>query len=97
MEHVYTPYTHEEAIAAFHAKAQPWTPESNTWLTMGITEQSSGEKLGSIGLKIVNRQANIAEVGFMIKQSAQGRGFAGEALSLVKDYAFTQLGYQDST
>ena len=32
MEHVYTPFTLEQATAAFEAKSRPWTPDSDTWL-----------------------------------------------------------------
>jgi len=91
MEHVYAPCTYEEATEAFIAKSKPWSRESDDWLSFGISEISSGEKLGSIGLKITCHKANIAEVGFMIKPSAQGKGFAGEALKLFKHYAFLNL------
>jgi RimJ/RimL family protein N-acetyltransferase len=91
MEHVYDPCSYEEANEAFIAKSQPWSMESDGWLSFGISEVATSEKLGSIGLKITNHEAKIAEVGFMIKPSAQGKGFAGEALSLVKDYALSEL------
>ena len=48
MEHVYTPFTYDEAKAAFEAKAQPWSETSDSWFTLGITELSTGEKLGSL-------------------------------------------------
>ena len=54
-------------------------------------ERKSGEKLGNIGIKITDHDAKIAETGFMIKPGAQGKGFAGEALALVKAYVFNQL------
>jgi len=91
MEHVYDPCSYEEANEAFTAKSQPWSMESDGWLSFGISEVTTGEKLGNIGLKITNHEAMIAEVGFMIKPSAQGKGFAGEALNLVKDYALSEL------
>ncbi|OUR80072.1 GNAT family N-acetyltransferase [Colwellia psychrerythraea] len=91
MEHVYTPFTYDESTAAFEVKSQPWSKTSDSWFTLGITEISSGEKLGSIGIKIVNHEAKIGEVSFMMKPSAQGKGFASEALSLLKDYAFAEL------
>lgn len=91
MEHVYNPLTYDEAKVAFEAKAQLWVATSDSWFTLGITEIVSGEKLGSIGIKIVNHEASIAEVGFMMKPSAQGKGFAGEALNLLKVYAFDVL------
>ena len=91
MEHVYTPCTYDEAKGAFEAKSQPWSETSDSWFTLGITELATGEKLGSIGIKIVNHEAKIGEVGFMMKPSAQGKGFASEALTLLKEYAFAEL------
>lgn len=44
-----------------------------------------------ISLKIVNHEAKIGEVGFMMKASVQGKGFASEALSLLKAYALSEL------
>jgi ribosomal-protein-alanine N-acetyltransferase len=91
MAHVREPCTFEDAKTAFYAKSQPWTVESEGWLSLGMTEMTTGEKLGSIVLKVVNHEAKIAEVGYMIKQSAQGKGYASEALNLVKGYAYNHL------
>jgi RimJ/RimL family protein N-acetyltransferase len=91
MEHVYDPCSYEEANEAFIAKSQPWSIESDDWLSFSISDTITGEKLGSIGLKIINHEARIAEVGFMIKPSAQGKGFAGEALGIIKNYALSEL------
>lgn len=92
MAHVYEPCTYEEAIAAFEIKAQPWDSNSCGWLSFGISDLVSAEKLGNIGLKIVDHEAKIAEVGFMIKLEAQGKGYAAEALALVRNVALTELG-----
>lgn len=91
MKHVNDTCSFEEANEIFVAKSQPWSMESDSWLSFGVSDVSTGEKLGSIGLKVTNHEAKIAEVGFMIKPSAQGKGFAGEALSLVKTYALLEL------
>ncbi|BAJ02483.1 GNAT family N-acetyltransferase [Shewanella violacea] len=91
MKHVYAPFTYAEAVTAFEIKSQPWTLESKAWLSLSISSLGTGEKLGHIGLKIINHEAKIAEVGYMIKQGAQGKGFAAEALNLVKGYGFEEL------
>ncbi|MCF4009491.1 GNAT family N-acetyltransferase [Rheinheimera sp. UJ63] len=92
MTHVYEPCTYEEAIAAFEVKAQLWDSNGTGWLSFGISDLASTEKLGNIGLKMVDDEAKVAEVGFMIKLDAQGKGFAAEALKLVRDFALTELG-----
>ncbi|MCL1125884.1 GNAT family N-acetyltransferase [Shewanella surugensis] len=91
MKHVYDPFTEQEARAKFEAKLSPWTKDSETWLSLSINGNKTGEKLGSIGLKITNPDACIAEIGFMLKTSAQGKGYGFEALCLIRDYAFNTL------
>lgn len=91
MEHVYKPFTYSEARDAFDVKSKPWTLMCDGWLSLGITEISTGEKLGNIGLKITNHEAKIAEVCFMVKQSAQRKGIVRDALYLLKCYAFNVL------
>jgi len=91
MKHVYDTCTLEEAESAFYIKAQPWDKSSNAWLTLSINSTENDEKLGNIGLKIIDHHKKVAEVGFMLKHSSQGKGYAAEALSLIKDYAFNTL------
>lgn len=91
MKHVYNPLTEQEAKAAFDLKSQPWNIESDGWLSFSITDIDCNEKIGNIGLKIINHDAKVAEVGFMLKASAQGKGFASIALKLLKEYAYNQL------
>jgi RimJ/RimL family protein N-acetyltransferase len=91
MEHVYEPFSVDEAKERFEIRIQPWTRRSDQWLSLAIDEVNSGIKLGSIGLKITNHQANIAEVGYLLMREAQGKGIATEALVLLKHYAFTTL------
>ena len=91
MKHVYGPFSYDEAKVAFDERSQPWNIRSDKWLSLSITEINSSEKLGNIGLKIINHDAKIAEVGFMIKASAQGKGIAGNALRLLMRYAFNDL------
>ncbi|NQZ06717.1 MAG: GNAT family N-acetyltransferase [Algicola sp.] len=88
MAHVRETMTVEEAKAAFEIRKQPWTIQSGGWLSLTIIECATDQKLGSIGLKIVDSNAKIAEVGFLLRTAAQGRGFASESLKLVCDYAF---------
>ncbi|QQX78713.1 GNAT family N-acetyltransferase [Shewanella sp. KX20019] len=91
MEHVYDPLTYDEAKSSFEGRLPPWKFESDNWRSFIITEIINGEKLGYISLRIVNHEARIAEVGFMIKASAQGKGVGSKALKLMKQYAFETL------
>ncbi len=91
MKHVSKPFTQDEAKAVFEIRSQPWNIQSNGWLSLSITELECGEKVGSIALKILNHEAKIAEVGFLIKTGTQGRGIASSALSILEAYAFNEL------
>ncbi|WP_299490035.1 GNAT family protein [uncultured Shewanella sp.] len=91
MEHVYDPFTEEEARTKFEMQLLPWNKDSEHWLSLSINHNETGEKLGSIGLKITNPDAAIAEIGFMLKASSQGKGYGFEALSLIQAHAFVTL------
>lgn len=58
---------------------------------LGIEDVESGEIVGMIGLRNINRQDRNAEVGYWIGKSFQRRGYAKEALWLVLKFAFTDL------
>ncbi|WP_299004024.1 GNAT family protein [uncultured Shewanella sp.] len=91
MQHVYDPFTEAEARARFETRLLPWTKESEHWLSLSINHNETQEKFGSIGLKITNSDAKIAEIGFMLKTSAQGKGYGFTALSLILKHAFDTL------
>lgn len=91
MEHIYTPFTLEETKVRFDASLLPWDESSSDWLSFSITLIESSEKVGNIAIKITDHAAKIAEVGFMIAQSAQGQGVGSQALSLIKGFAFNDL------
>ncbi|KZM38659.1 acetyltransferase [Marinomonas sp. SBI22] len=91
MKHVYDPLTYYEAKSSFEKRLPPWELDSDKWRSFSISEIISGEKLGFISLRVVNHETKIAEVGFMIKASAQGKGIGSKALKLIKQYAFDIL------
>lgn len=91
MEHVYEPFSIAETKKRFEERIQPWNIKSDQWLCFVIDEINSGKKLGSIGLKVTNHQAKIAEIGYLLKTDTHGKGFASEALLLIKKYAFITL------
>ncbi len=91
MQHVYDPLTYEQAKRSFEQRLPPWEVNNDSWRSFAITEVTSGEKLGYISLRIINYEAKLAEVGFMIKANAQGKGVGSKALSLIKQYAFDEL------
>jgi RimJ/RimL family protein N-acetyltransferase len=90
MEHVYDRLPLDQINAAFENRIRPITKESDSWC-FSISNVSTGDKLGNIGIKLMNIKKKIAEVGFMLKEEAQGKGYATEALHLVTVYIFNTL------
>lgn len=64
MKHVVEPCSYDEAKLVFDTKSTPWYEGSDGWLSLGITEMSTGDKLENIGVKIVNHHARIADSSF---------------------------------
>jgi RimJ/RimL family protein N-acetyltransferase len=91
MKHISKPLTLDETKAAFEIRSQPWNVKSSGWCTLPITEIKCGEKVGWIALRILNHEARIAEVGFILKKNVQRRGTASRALKLLRNYAFNEL------
>lgn len=89
MQHIANPFTLDEATTNFDNRTKLWGANIGEQLTLSINEKSSGEKLGSIALKII--AVGIAEVGIMIKPAAQCKGFASEALGVITHYVFNIL------
>ncbi|SFD58277.1 GNAT family N-acetyltransferase [Pseudoalteromonas denitrificans] len=91
MEHLYDILSLDEIKNTFKNRTAPITQKSDAWC-FSINDKFTGEKLGNIGLKITPPEAGVAEVGFMLKEAAHGKGYATEALNLIKIYAFNSLG-----
>ena len=61
-------------------------------LFFAITVKSSGEYIGNIKLGQINRYHSSADIGIIIgEKSSWGKGFATEAIRLLKDHAFNVL------
>jgi RimJ/RimL family protein N-acetyltransferase len=91
MKHVSKILTLDETKAAFEIRSQPWEAKGYGWCTLPITEIKCDEKVGWIALRILNHEAKIAEVGFILKSSVQRRGITSCALKLLRSYAFNEL------
>mgnify|MGYP005810192745 CR=1 FL=1 len=90
MEHLYDRLPLDEVRTVFESRIRPFTEDSDSWC-FSISDVNTGEKLGNIGLKLIDVNAKVTEVGFMLKEEAQGKGYASEALNLVKEYVFNSL------
>jgi ribosomal-protein-alanine N-acetyltransferase len=61
---------------------------SNERINWAITEKGNDKLLGIIGYVHINNDSNRAEVGYVINQDYQRKGYMLEALNAVLDYGF---------
>jgi RimJ/RimL family protein N-acetyltransferase len=57
-----------------------------------VTDAATGTPLGHIGVNLINLVMNAARVGYWVLPEARGHGVATRALTLVADWALTDLG-----
>lgn len=57
-----------------------------------VFERPTGRLLGSVGLHRTDWALPATEVGYWLRSSATGQGFAAEAVTALSDWAFTGLG-----
>jgi RimJ/RimL family protein N-acetyltransferase len=60
-------------------------------LTMGIFEASTGRYLGGSGLHRVDWELRTFEIGYWLRTSAEGRGYARETVQVLTRLAFRDL------
>ncbi|NNC73779.1 MAG: GNAT family N-acetyltransferase [Sphingomonadaceae bacterium] len=66
----------------------------DNYLTWAITEDG-GEALGWVVL--IPRREGVAEIGYNLRRSHWRKGYAGEAVSRVIDYGFSEMGLRRIT
>jgi ribosomal-protein-alanine N-acetyltransferase len=88
MEHVGPPLAPTQARGAFHASlGMMERPVPTAWLWIASTREE--DTVGLVGL--VTREG-LPEIGSVIVREQQGRGYAYEALSEIRDQGFGRLG-----
>ncbi len=72
-----------EIQSKFRSRLEPWTPDSNHWCCLVVSELETGIKVGITGYCIQN---GAVEVGFMFLTHFHGRGYATESLRALVEY-----------
>ena len=72
---------------------------SANWLlrenfTLGIWQKTTGTFLGGSGFHVRDWDLHYFEIGYWLRQSAEGNGYMAEAVRLITDYLFEQFGAQ---
>ncbi|MBA4348281.1 MAG: N-acetyltransferase [Clostridiales bacterium] len=65
--------------------------DENRWIIWAIQHRASARVIGSVGIWNFNETQTMAELSYGIAPEFQGRGYMGEALTQVIEYAFGTL------
>jgi RimJ/RimL family protein N-acetyltransferase len=79
--------------------AVEWVEESTRCWADGVRASfvivdASTEVVGTLGLVRFEPDRSVAEVGYLVKNTARGRGFAPRAVRLIVPWVLRDLGYQ---
>jgi len=82
----------EQTLETVKAFVQQCRESLDTYL-FAICERQAGKHIGNIKLGPINRAHSFADVSYFVgDKSAWGKGFATEAIALVTDFGFRELG-----
>ncbi len=80
-----------EIESKFQSRLEHWTPDSEHWLCLVISELKTGHKVGITGFCLRN---GVAEVGFMLLPRFHGNGYGTESLQTLTDYSTKHFGLE---
>lgn len=75
------PMSYEQARSFLAGQARQALGAAGQWLQVAVTRRETGEIIGDLGLCVVDEREGVVEIGFTVAQSAQGRGYATEAVN----------------
>ncbi|AEF22131.1 MULTISPECIES: GNAT family N-acetyltransferase [Pseudomonas] len=84
--------TESEIREKFESRLPQWSPDSKHWLCLAIFEAHSNNPVGVTGLKLESENSSTAEVGYMLLERFQGKGYGSESLQTVMTFARDVLG-----
>lgn len=83
-------FTRESALAWFASCDQERA--AGRAFDMGIFCTTTGQLLGGAGINQLSPHHRYGNIGYWVRQSRQGCGIARQAVTLLRDFAFEQLG-----
>jgi ribosomal-protein-serine acetyltransferase len=83
------PYTKADAREYVAASRVAW--RSGTGATFAIVD-AAGDPVGSIGMRVVDADDRIVEVGYWAAARARGRGLTTRALRLIAEWVLDEVG-----
>jgi RimJ/RimL family protein N-acetyltransferase len=85
------PYERRHAVEWVEESKRCWADGVRASFVM--VDVSTGEVVGTLGLVRFEPDGSVAEVGYLVKNTARGRGFATRAVRLVVPWVLRDLGY----
>lgn len=85
-------YSIAETRSFILSRAEAWARDAE--YGFGVFDKKSGRFLGGVGLNFVNRNHDMANLGYWVRSSATGRGVAAKATRLVARFGLERLGFQ---
>lgn len=79
------PTSNEQARAFLAVQAKQSLGAEGEWLQVAVTRSDTGEVIGDLGLCVIDASRGTITLGFTLARSAQGRGYATEAVTGVLD------------
>ena len=83
-------YSIEDALNWTYPQPAAWAAGSGYEFV--IIDRESKKLLGACGINFLNAPNRYANLGYWIRSSQTGKGYASEAAKLAADFAFTELG-----
>ena len=78
-----------EAFISFQSSVEVGTERG--WLHLGVERKANPGIIGTVCIKVINKQWGHAEIGWFLHPDHQGRGIATEASASLIDFAFDHL------
>jgi len=82
-------YTPEEALRWITICAKEF--EAGTSYDLGLFRNSDSVLIGSIAINQLDRINRIGNIGYWVRESEQNKGYASQAVELIKEFGFRQL------
>ncbi|MEX2439629.1 MAG: GNAT family N-acetyltransferase [Actinomycetota bacterium] len=81
-----------EGVQASIGEMAELVPGEPGWVQFSVEERGSGTLIGDVGLSPAEDEPGVVKLGYTMAPSAQGKGYATEAVAALVDYAFDTLG-----
>jgi RimJ/RimL family protein N-acetyltransferase len=92
LDQIPSPYTEDDAREAIAYFREGWA--EGTVSNFAITDAGTGDAVGSIGVRWLEPDQGVAEVGYWVAAQARGRGICTRALRLVARWLVADHGIE---